>query len=312
MIRFSQSRVRRLYDFFQRNWLLTALVTTGPGLAFILFQIVGEPLRLKAATGALTTFGAILFWITVVIAFGTALLKSKADAINHIMKENAQYVLDRLIECLDSIKYKKVRRFSEYIFQHPSGTGLSPFDEITQPRLQIESILEQIRDALADIFGIPAKDIGISIIYRTNYHADWQWLHTMNIERDIRLEELINNPHSSARQIIDGRAREVFFPRKADGAKRDQFVPGQLDNEHGLEGSVICRDLSLSPDHCPMQAVLSLTTYGYPVCDTKDTQAQKKITEILLPSFELRLRNELALLYIKEVLVGEKGENGSG
>jgi hypothetical protein len=174
--------------------------------------------------------------------------------------------------------------------------------------MQIESILEQIRDLLSGIFGIAKNDIGLSLLYRTNNDTDWDFLYTMNIENDISIQELLQNPNSSAKQIIDGHARSIFFACKATGAKLGQFVPGQLDQDRGMGGSIICRDVSISADHSAVRAVLTITTYGQPVCREEDVQAKRKLEEVILPSFELRLRNELALQYIKEVIASDAAE----
>lgn len=299
---FSRSVARRIYDYLRRKWVLAAVLTSGPGLVFVLFDVVGETFKLKSSAGALTDLGSALFWASFVVAIVIAVVKAKVDAIDQIAKENAQFILDELVSGLDQIKHRKVRRFCEFIRSHSRETGVSPFHEITQPRMQIESNLEKIRDVLSAIFGIPNNDIGLSLIYRITAESDWEFLYTMNIENDISLEELLGNPQTSARQIIDGKSKAIFFARKESGRAVGQFVPGKLDEDRALTGSIICRDVSLADGCCAMRAILSITTYGQSVCDEDDLQAKKKIEQVILPSFELRLRNELALLYIKEVI----------
>ena len=82
--------------------------------------------------------------------------------------------------------------------------------------------------------------------------------------------------------------------------KSPQYVPGLKDRSFGTIGSVLCCDLSIGkPDRC-VHAVLSITTYGKQLCDKDDARASHKIENFIVPTFEKRLKTELALLYVKE------------
>ena len=141
------------------------------------------------------------------------------------------------------------------------------------------------------------------IIYRPDTTADWNWLYTINVAHDITLDKLLGDPNSSARHVIDGSSNCIFYPDKRVGDRAKQYVPGLLDEQFDGIGSIICRDISLARDSRKyMQAVFSVTTYGQQICTEGDTEAISKIKSLILPCFETRLRLELSLLYVKDVL----------
>lgn len=298
------SPMRRVYDYFLRKWFLSAILLTLTGHWFIIVRILGPQIGALDSAGKMVKWAATVTWIAVGLSLAFALLKTRADRYNDELKANGQYVLDRMLQCVDAIKKRKLRRFCAYIHRNHGANhhALEPFHEITQPLAQIESILENIQIALSEVFGINRNDIGFSILYKTDVDDKWRYLHTVNIDNDLGLNALILNPATTARQVVDGKTSSLFFPDKREGIRLNQFVPGPRDTAHGNVGSVLSRDISLSSDLRFVHAVLNITTYGKQLCEQNNFEARKKIEELLLPSFEYRIQLELALLYIREVL----------
>jgi len=160
-----ESTPRGLYSFFTRNWLLTASILTLPAAYFVLIQVAGRSVRLVRPDGTLSLLAVVLFWVLFAVDVAFSFVKALADRYNEKVKYHGQYILRKLFSCVNVVKERKARRFLDYIDEHHGKTGLSPFHDITKPRTQIESILENVRNALSDLFGIAEENIGLSIIH---------------------------------------------------------------------------------------------------------------------------------------------------
>jgi len=297
---------RRLYNFFIKHWILTAFVLTIASHWFAFVQILGKNLGLVSQDGLLTKHTVIIFWPLFLVSLIFAILKTASDKYNEEVKNNGQFILERMLQSVNSVKRKKLRRFCKYIYENHGKSGLSPFNVITQPLSQIEGLLENIQVTLSEIFGINRDDIGLSIVYKTDRDEEWDWLYTMNIESDIDLSELVNNPDTTAKQLIDGKVSSLFFPDKRVGLRLNQYVEGNKDKPFNTIGSILCRDLSIDNKNKYIQAILTITTYGKQLCERNDKDSIYKIENILMPTFECRIKLELSLLYIKQVLAQKK------
>jgi hypothetical protein len=297
-----ETQLRSLYDFFTKRWLLSSLALTIPAWLFLLIQIAGASLGLVSNKGSLSLLGHFLFWPIFFGSSAFAVLKSLADSYNEKAKYNGQYILKKILTCLTIAKEFKLRRFQDYISKNHGKSKLNPFGEITQPKAQIENILNHVRNAFSDIFDIDEEHIGISIIYRTDKATKWSWLFTINVSNDMTVASITKNEYSSARQIIDGKTTCVFFPDKRLGVKAKQYVNGLLDDQYDGAGSIVCRDITIGNDsERYVRAILSVTTYGQQICAADDYESINKVKTIILPHFEARLKLELSLLYIKSL-----------
>jgi len=303
-----KSFYRRLYDWFIEHWFISACLSSGSAAVFLFVEVLGETSKITV-NGVLQP---VLFWIAVVIfIISTAynFLFAAVTNYDNKLKENGQSILNRIIESVDAIKDTKLRRFTAYITENHGKKIPTPFFDITQPVDQIESILENLQDTLADIFGLQRNEISLSVIYHTDQNpSKWQWLYTFNMANDWELETLINNSSSTIRQIIDGKTSSLFFPNKATAIKLGKYLPGPKDESHNYSGSILCRDISIDSKKC-VQAILNISTFGRQLCAENDIDTKQKIENLLLPSFERRIKLELALLYIKNVIAVHPNSN---
>ncbi len=118
---------------------------------------------------------------------------------------------------------------------------------------------------------------------------------------DWKLEDLLKDPRATMRQIVDGKTTSAFYPNKRTAMEKNLYLPGPKDSSNDYIGSIICRDISID-SHKSVQAILSISTYGHQICEEDDDDTKRKVLNLLLPSFEKRIKLELALLYIKEVM----------
>ena len=230
--------------------------------------------------------------------------KRSTKAIKERGEKTEQIVLAAILERINAINNTEVRRFKRYINTHHGQQNLNPFFEITQPLIQLQYVLENLQIVLSQISNIYRRDIGLSLIYKTDNNPLWQWLFAVNIPPDYELDlkELISNPQTTARQIIDGKTNLIFFPDKRIGVQRHQYITGKRDLLNGGVGSILCKNITLETNEKSIQAILSISTYGLQLCDTNDYDMVQQITSIVLPAFEQRIQLELASLYIKKVM----------
>lgn len=292
---------RRIYDFFLKHWVVSALLLTSAAHWFIFLRFAGSTLGFIGADGQLTTKGHWITWPLFFASVICALLKTFADKYNEEAKTRGGFILQRLLECVNAVTRKKLQRFCDFI-QHPPQSNTSTFLEITQPRIQIQSILENIQVALSEIFGISRDRIGLSLLYSFGDSAKWDFLESVNISQDLDSTTLLANPDTTLRQVLDGHTRTVFYPNKRIAAAQNKYLPGPMDKSFNIVGSIICRNISITKDHPYLKAVLSITTYGKQLCHELDADAVNKIENIILPVFDTRLQLELALLFIREAI----------
>ena len=225
----SASLPRTIYDFFIRKWFLSSILLTLSTGWLSLIQIFGKTWGFVDDSGDLKESICYVTWFFVFISVVFALLKTIADKYNEDAKNNGQYVLEKLLQSMNSVTTKKMNRFIDFIASAKDGKLIEPFLKITQPREQIISILENIQITLSDLFGISRSEIGISIIYKHNTETNWDWLIQLDVSGDLTLDQILNNPSASARQIIDNKKNILFYADKRVGRDAREYLPAPKD-----------------------------------------------------------------------------------
>ena len=297
-----RSKLARAYDFFVARWILSALILTAGAYWFIFLQFLGQTLKLMNATNQLTPWGHVITWPLFAGSLVFAIAKSLGDNWNNVAQSKAQTVMGTLLDCVNAVTTDKLIRFDEYIASHQKGEKLTTFADITEPRKQVISNLNNMQSALSKLFDIPPDKIGLSVIYRPGSDQPWEWLYARNTDDDLTLEEVTENPQSTFNQLLRSDDDTLFYPNKKIGMADQKYVQGRKDARHANEGSVLCRNIGFGKDGSRFQAVLSITTYGERLCDPEDHGSQHKINNVILDAFVTRLRLELGLLYMKEQL----------
>ena len=295
---------RQMYDYLIDHWIISAIALTIPAYWFTFLSVAGKSTNLIDTNGNLTSMGHSITWPLFALSLSFALLKTAADKYDEIAKTRGGFILQRLLDSVNAVTSKKMRRFAEFIVNHDGNEEVTAFHDITKPQFQVASLLDNIQVSLSEIFGLTRDQIGLSILYRCDEEKGWHFLESVNTLHDLDLDSLLNNPNTTARQIIDRKSASVFYSDKRVAEQNHQYVPGPRDADFDMIGSVLCRDIGINNDEGDryVEAVLSITTYGKYLCEPKDKEAEKKILNIIVPTFESRLRLELALLYIRDEL----------
>ena len=234
---------------------------------------------------------------------------SEAEGVPQEATNSRMLILGKMLEGVNAVTSKKLESYRRFIEDRREDSP--PLDLAINPAAQVDSLLENIQLVLARIFDIERHRFGLSILYTHASRPDWSRLASMNVADDMDVSVLIGNPSTTARQIIDGKERSIFFPDKRTAVQQNQYVPDLRDKSFNTIGSVFCSDVSIGKTERHVQAVLSVTTYGKQLCAEDDYEAIDRIKNMIMQPFEEFLKTELALLYIKEHLCARDFEGSA-
>jgi hypothetical protein len=292
---------RKMYDFFVKRWYLSAIIFTLSSNWFILLQFLGKKWLWLDTNGELAPRTKLVSLMFVCITTVFTVIKTLSDKRNDEGKENGQMILGRLLDDVTDCKESKLHRYLHLISRNITHED---FMDHIRPESEINDIFSAIQNSISNICGINKSNIGLSIIYRfdINDKNAWKWLDRVHTNNDLSLKQLIDNPLTSARQIIDGNKDKIFFADKREAIDKNLFVPGMIDKDNDNIGSIYCGDISLKQDDdvVIMQAIFTITTYVQQLCEKNDNSSINRIRSLIIPAFELRLKIELALFYIRE------------
>lgn len=286
----------KVHDWSLRHWIYSTLLSTLPAIWFTVMQISGKQLKLINNEGEVHGFSLIFFWILILVSFFYSLVLAYKESDKARKMINAHILLDKVGSSIDKVCAKKTERFIDYIRQNSKKTITSPFHEITKPKIQVDILIDELNLCLSEILGMKRNEIGISIIYKKDGDRKWEWLHKIHLSNKTNIRDITDDPSSTARQIIDGKSRYLLIPSKSKAISDGSYKSKSNDTP----GSIICRDISVEFDgHKYLNAILSITTYGKEICNADTLEIVKENLNVLLTSFETRLKLELSLLYIK-------------
>jgi hypothetical protein len=298
-----------VHKWASSHWILNYLIIAIPIALFTVMQIAPKQLRLVNSDGVLYLFPSIIFWVAVALSIVYPIIITWGDRLSDRRKNNGNILLKHVIESIDAVCNRKMLRFIDYVRENGKKNIVDPFDDITKPNIQINTLIDELNICLAKVFNMERNDIGISVIYKQQSDKKWNWLYMINLRNGTNITEVVGNANSSAKQIIDQKTNFVFFRDKSQGEKAKQYVSGKVDSDQDKIGSIICRNISVeSDDNMYVNAVLSITTYGKYICTDEDESEVRKLLDYVLSPFDKRLKLELTLLYIRNCAESNAGK----
>lgn len=296
--------MEKIHKLSTKHWLITSLILIFPSAWFTFVQVFGRSFDLVFADGTVRIRTIAISILMLVAYIPVIIVKSIKDKNKAESLDNNQKLFDRILSSTNEICYKKYERFSKYISDNYNSKIVKPFFEITQPKTQIDLIIEGMKKCFAGILGLDEKQIGISLI--TNIDVDskhWSWFSRIKSDGGLKLSELTTNVSTSTYQIISGAESIIFYPDKKVAISLNKYYPDSIDKINGSIGSILCKRLEVGEEgKTYVQAILSITTYGKQMCSQNDENSKRTILNELLPPFEERIKLELSLDYIKSVL----------
>jgi hypothetical protein len=257
-------------------------------------QFFGKRWGVLDDSGELGICGIIISVVFVLLTLTFTIVKTLADVKNEDGKFRGQTMLNQLLEEINASKRIKLNKYIEYA----ANTNVGEFITIITPDQQIKDLCNNLQNIINNLFGIDKSKIGLSIVYYIN--KKWEWLHKLNVDDDLNIDQLTTNPNTSLFQIISSKSHVVFWADKKEGITQQQFVASELDKSYNNAGSIYCADISIKKDKTIiLPAVLSLTTYDQMLCLPTDNKTINYLTSMIMPAFQIRIELELCLLYIK-------------
>ncbi len=289
--------LRNIYNFCLKKFpLFILIIFLNSVILFVYIIIYKNNVISSSSVFVIPRTVLIIYFVSVAISIIFVFLKSFGDFYNDIVINNGNFVLLKLLKETDSIENYKFDSLLK-ILENPVKLKAKEFDTYNDPIKQLVFILKKMVNTFSTIFGIDDKLIGMSIIFKNEKNDEWMWIKKSAIEDGLNLNEVIDNPETSAHQILKGKDDIIFFPNKIDGIDELKYFKSDKDDKYGCTGSIISKNISLKKIEYP--AVLNIITYKNQLCPTYDSHAISKIMNIILPTFIDRIKIEIALFHIK-------------
>ena len=296
MINNEPTVLRKLYNSVVDKVLLSVFLSFLPAGWLTFVGILGKNFGLHSADGRLLQWVAWSVWISVLLCFIYSLAKAIGDKYNFTVSRHGTHILNSILKCINCTKIHKYTRIIRLI----EGETDYVFCKSLCPKTQIQHLLDNLRSPLAELFALDSECVGLSVLYRYGSGSSWNLITTPNIENELTVHELTTNPKTTAMQLLSMRKATLFFPDKKKAFANDSYGYGPKDKLRNSIGSVLCHDISIHRRSIYVIAVLSITTYGQQICKDEDSEAEKKLNFLILPTISNPIRVELATLYISD------------
>ncbi|MCX8074350.1 MAG: hypothetical protein N2749_02030 [Clostridia bacterium] len=263
--------LNKIYKFFNKHWIFASLVTAIPAYWFSFVKFSGKDFGLVTSTDEMKPLTTAIFYALLIISLTFTLSKAYQDNQNEqkINSENEKMEKElslrkNLLSSVDSICKKKSDALLGFIDKNRKNrlNSKNVLDIIIRPKVNIEKILDEISLILSNIMNFyDRNNIAVSIMYKYD-HDEWRFFHSINMNFNLPVNDIVNNETSTVYQIIHGKAHSLFYPEKKVAYENKQYLPDVKDLEVNLVGSIICRDISITPQENSqyISAILCIST----------------------------------------------------
>ena len=141
------------------------------------------------------------------------------------------------------------------------------------------------------------------------HEQQWEWISNPPSAETMSLDQLLNNPKTMFRKVVDGTPFD-YENDKATAAKKEKYVFDKLDEVNDKKGSIICFEIAEDLDKLKIRMVISISTYTR-IVKSDDAEIIKKayedrIKSVVIDQFAGEIREDLLLLVTQELMKGEK------
>ncbi len=176
------------------------------------------------------------------------------------------------------------------------------FKTITQPKEQIEYIIDQSSKWLKESFGLHDDQISFTVIKidgRSN--SIFYLFESSNSWKRTRAKDIVSG--DTAASYCLGKGEPIYFPDKSLAAKKGRYFMSERDARRS-NGSVYCYPVFVNTPDYKDKYVISIVTYGKLLSDPRDDEASKIIKSIFAELCR-RIELELTLATIRAWQFGE-------
>jgi len=190
---------------------------------------------------------------------------------------------------------------------------------LLNPERQISLLIDSLKKHIAEYFALEDTEICISMLFKISEKDGWEnWHYIKNGENAYGLskEDIITNPKTTFKKMIDNDLSYIFFNSKNKGIKLNQYVPSssdsrsfnredKLNNHLKRNGSIFCKHIEVAHgSKIIITAALMLSTFNkklrtgikYPFMMT-DELIEDFFNNQIFPYYVEQIKTELIILY---------------
>lgn len=230
------------------------------------------------------------FIFTVLASFTVLILFIKAISESAKGEVNKQYTMlmeSMLLFFNTLVKKKRDRFYNKAKHLKPNG---DIFKLITQPKDQLEHVLDGTKSFLINGLGIDAKNIGITIIQGSPQSNKWWY----ELKCDTQKQ------HTKAKDLMEGKSTashcfesgdSIFIPDIRKGIKEGVFFESERSSKTGV-GSIFCKPVRITVNNLEYVYIFTIAVFGQNLCspyDEEECRACEKILDEIADRVELEL-----------------------
>lgn len=297
-----QSWLRKIFNFFLRNWVISSLISVIPILVSAYVDL-WKPTQIPKNWKIALTLGIVIsVFFTVVKNICTFIDdKKRRYADNYYQSLTQRHmgttgnIIESIIGVVSEGKYKKL-----------VTKPLDPFcndSSRVNPCTRIKSFCEDVKNILSKHFDAAENDIGISIYVRNvidkGENARWKFFFQTNVSKqDLKAKDVSENRGSAFNKVKD-EVGTVYFKEKKNAFDEGHYIMTEDERNNGLKGNIYCENISLvdANRNVLLPLVLCVTTYETRICSDKDYFAVEKAKK-LLSKAGMEVKYEIANLLL--------------
>tara|TARA_B110000211_G_C14068713_1_gene548906 strand:+ start:875 stop:1765 length:891 start_codon:yes stop_codon:yes gene_type:complete len=280
----------RVIDFLSSP-LLSIVVPSLLGLYYGSLDIWGDDWGIIADYKAIHEVAfAVFSGLTVIILF----MKGISEQVKGNVQKKYQKILESLLEFFNELVKKKRDRF------YKSAKNVKPrgdiFKTITQPRDQLEFVLDGTKRLLSQGFNIEPKNIGITIIQGQPSESRWWYEFKCDSQKQHTKAKTLMDGKSTARYCFE-QGESIFIPDLRKGEKEEVFLQSNRSKKSEL-GSIYCKPVRITVGGVEYHYIFTMCVYSQLICTPYDVE-ECKACEQLFDEVADRVELELYLHSLK-------------
>lgn len=221
---------------------------------------------------------------TIVILF----FKGLSEAGKGVVAKRYQILTDSMIGFFNELVKKKRDRFNN------KAKSLKPngdiFKTITQPKDQLEYVLDGTKRLLINGFGIDPKSIGITIVQGNLKDSRWWYEFQCDSQKQHTKPKDLMSGQSTAKHCFDS-GDSIFIPDIRKGIKEGVFFESDRSKKGGV-GSIFCKPVRVNVGGLEYVYIFTIAVFGEFLCtpyDEEECRACEKIMDEVADRVELEL-----------------------
>jgi hypothetical protein len=231
-----------------------------------------------------------LFFFFIIGALFVQIFRWVADWSKGINSEAGSTMVGLVISVGRIVEQKALR----FRMVAQSYKGTKAFEQLTQPEVQIELILKEINDYLADQHKVQEQQPDATVLYLSDSPRGWQYIFRSNPNRTRTPPDVLMSRSSAAKYAFE-KGQPCFFPSKHEANGLGRYLPGPDESNNG---SIYCYPVKILTPSGDKHFVITFATYGECLCDAANASSSKAFS-LIFREFSRRIELELILWTIK-------------